>query len=56
MYFIETRLRDKWQRVHLETHPTLTEAVRALERMLDTLFFEHNVTIEPNNFRIVKVK
>lgn len=56
MYFIETRLRDKWNRVHPDTHNTLDDAVKALERLLDSLFFEHNVVINPNNFRIVKAK
>ena len=56
MYYIETRLRNEWQRVHVDNHATLEEAVRALERLLDQLFFEHKVTIQPNNFRIVKVK
>jgi hypothetical protein len=56
MYYIETRLRDNWQRVHVDNHVTLDDAVRALERLLDQLFFEHKVTIQPNNFRIVKVR
>jgi hypothetical protein len=56
MYYIETRLRNNWQRVHVDNHATLDDAVRALERLLDQLFFEHNVTIQPNNFRIVKVR
>jgi hypothetical protein len=56
MYYIETRLRNEWSRVHVGNHDTLDGAVRALERLLDQLFFEHKVVVQPNNFRIVKVK
>ena len=56
MYFIETRLRNEWSRVHVGNHDTLDGAVKALERLLDELFFEHKVVVQPNNFRIVKVK
>lgn len=56
MYYIETRLRDEWNRVHVGNHETLPDAVKALERLLDELFFEHKVIVQPNNFRIVKVK
>ena len=56
MYYIETRLRNEWNRVHVDNYDTLDGAVKALERLLDQLFFEHKVVIQPNNFRIVKVK
>lgn len=56
MYYIETRLRNEWNRVHVDNYDTLDGAVKALERLLDQLFFEHKVVIQPNNFRIVKAK
>lgn len=55
MYCIQTRLRDRWARMHFETYDTLDKAVLGLERMLDRLFFELNEQVDINSFRIVKV-
>ena len=56
MYYIQTRLRDQWARVHMETYASVDEASLALERMLDALFFTHREMVNINNFRIVKAK
>lgn len=55
MYCIQTRLRDRWTRIHFETYDTLDKAVLGLETMLDRLFFELNEQVDINIFRIVKV-
>lgn len=54
MYCIQTRLRDRWTRMHFETYDTPDKAVLGLERMLDRMFFELNEHVDINSFRIVR--
>lgn len=56
MYCIQTRLRDRWTRIHFETYDTVDDAVLGLEKMIDRMFFELNEHVDINSFRIVKVK
>jgi hypothetical protein len=55
-YYIQTRLRDRWVRVHLETYNSIDQATLALEKMIDELFFTHREIVTVNDFRIVKAK
>ena len=57
-YYIQTRTLHGWHRIMpLPNYDSLKEAQMALERHLDSLFFEHGVMDVPTSiFRIVKCK
>lgn len=54
MYCIQTRLRDRWTRIHFDTYDTVDTAVLGLEKMIDRMFFELNEHVDINSFRIVR--
>ena len=57
-YYIQTRTLHGWHRIMpLPNYDSLKDAQMALERHLDSLFFEHGVMDVPTSiFRIVKCK
>lgn len=53
-YFIQTRCRDAWHRLHFDSYETLEDATKGLERYIDQLFFDFGEVLPTNIFRIAK--